>query len=151
MLVRQRAQHNPLALHRFAALNTFRSMCAELALGGTLSAARTADIICTLCDAALEGPDRISSELLDPATTWQSQMMLGRVGVRDNRDDEVVMSSFMQADSRNRYPRKWQVDTANGGSACVRRTVCMLHMPYSVATLHLRPNSCSTLSSTDRT
>ncbi|TCD69543.1 hypothetical protein EIP91_007167 [Steccherinum ochraceum] len=76
-----KAQNHPLLLHRSAAKEVIRTMCADLFLGETLSPSETGDLIEKLLDMVLEGPERICTELLNPEKTWQSQMILGRFNI----------------------------------------------------------------------
>lgn len=56
-------------------------MAGDLFLGEGISVAKQAEVIEKCLDWTLEGPDKISQELLDPKRTWQSQMMLGKINV----------------------------------------------------------------------
>ena len=56
-------------------------MAGDLFLGEEISVEKQADVIEKCLDWTLEGPDKISQELLDPQKTWQSQMMLGKINV----------------------------------------------------------------------
>ncbi|KAI0783726.1 hypothetical protein C8Q75DRAFT_795269 [Abortiporus biennis] len=70
-----------LTLFRVLGLNQLRLLSADLFLGETLSPKQTAEIFEMTFRFALEGTDRVCQELLDPATTFQSQMMIGRMNV----------------------------------------------------------------------
>ncbi|KAI0078587.1 hypothetical protein K474DRAFT_884553 [Panus rudis PR-1116 ss-1] len=71
------AHHGEYAVLRAAAVNILRVLCVDLFLGETLSVEQTADLVESLCRFVLEGSDRISEEMLDPAANWQSKIMTG--------------------------------------------------------------------------
>ena len=70
-------------MHRSAAKEVLRCMASDLFLGEELSVEKQADVLENCLDWTLEGPEKISQELLDPKRTWQSQMMLDKFNVSD--------------------------------------------------------------------
>ncbi|KAL4246666.1 hypothetical protein ABKN59_008852 [Abortiporus biennis] len=77
------AQERRIIFNQMIENKYFEYACdvADLFLGETLSPKQTAEIFEMAFRFALEGTDRVCQELLDPATTFQSQMMIGRMNV----------------------------------------------------------------------
>ncbi|EIW83538.1 hypothetical protein CONPUDRAFT_81429 [Coniophora puteana RWD-64-598 SS2] len=64
-----------LCIMHYLATNTLRTLADE-SLGLQISSDVAAEIIETICDHGLQGPETLIKQMLDPATSWQNTMFL---------------------------------------------------------------------------
>lgn len=72
---------HPLCTHRRLAADTLRVMAAEGFLGDKLPPAQINQVFAAMCRYTLSGPEHCVQEMQSPATSWQSQMFMGQIGV----------------------------------------------------------------------